>query len=398
MTAGRILILGGYGSTGRPLARLLLAESNAELILAGRRLERAQAAAEALNAEFPGQRVIGARVDAADPRQLRAALDGVPLVVAASSTAALAGPVAQAALAAGCDYYDLQYSAGKLAALRALEPAIRAAGRCFITDGGFHPGLPAAMIRYAAPRFDRLEAAVVASVIKLDWAALDLSPATVEEFVQELRDYKSEHYTAGRWRPAGWRDMLWPRTMDFGEPWGRQAAMPMFLEELRALPEQYPALREVGFFVGGFNWFVDGLVMPLLIGGLAVAPRRGVRPLGRLLRWGLDRFSRPPYGTLLRLEARGTLGGAAQTLTLTIGHADGYALTAIPAAACLRQYLAGGGQPGLWLQAQWVEPEAFVRDLARLGATVQLAVNGQPAAGLDDPMRMAPPLGETRHG
>ncbi len=35
MTTNRILILGGYGSTGRPLARLLLAATDVDLILAG---------------------------------------------------------------------------------------------------------------------------------------------------------------------------------------------------------------------------------------------------------------------------------------------------------------------------------------------------------------------------
>jgi hypothetical protein len=34
---------------------------------------------------------------------------------------------------------------------------IAAAGRGIITDGGFHPGMPAALVRYAAPCFDALE-------------------------------------------------------------------------------------------------------------------------------------------------------------------------------------------------------------------------------------------------
>jgi len=44
---------------------------------------------------------------------------------------------------------------------------------CFIADGGFHPGLPAALVRYVAPHFDRLEKANVGSVINVDWASLD---------------------------------------------------------------------------------------------------------------------------------------------------------------------------------------------------------------------------------
>jgi saccharopine dehydrogenase (NAD+, L-lysine-forming) len=128
-----------------------------------------------------------------------------------------------------------------------------------------------------------------------------------------------------------------------------------------------------------------------------VAPRHSLRPLTRLLRWGLNRFSRPPFGTLLQLEASGQAGGAPQRLALSIGHADGYALTAIPAAACLRQYLEGGAQPGLWLQGEWVEPEQFMHDLARLGATVRLAVNGQPPQALEAGAQQSPPRKEKAH-
>lgn len=38
----KILILGGYGYTGRLLARHLLEQSKAQIILAGRSLEKAQ--------------------------------------------------------------------------------------------------------------------------------------------------------------------------------------------------------------------------------------------------------------------------------------------------------------------------------------------------------------------
>ena len=373
MSTDPILILGGYGSTGFPLARLLLGATDARLMLAGRTLSKAQAAADRLNAQFGGQRVTGAFADASDPVSLRRAFAGVKLVVVASSTAAFVQPVAAAALAAGGDYLDVQFSTAKLAALQRLAPDIVAAGRCFITDGGFHPGLPAAMVRYAAPRFDQLESAVVASVIKIDWAGLDVSNATVEEFVGEFRDFQTLHFKDRRWQKAGGLALMLPTTMDFGGVFGRQPCTPMFLEEMRVLPQTYPALRETGFFVGGFNWFVDWCLSPAILLTLRLAPHRGLRPMARLLRWGLNTFSRPPYGTLLKLEAKGLKNNAPHALTMTISHADGYLLTAIPTAACLLQYLDGSlRQPGLWLQANVVEPERFMRDVARLGAEVRI--------------------------
>ncbi len=101
----------------------------------------------------------------------------------------------------------MQYSSAKLAALRKLEPEIRDAGRCFITDGGFHPGLPAALVRYAAAQFDRLLRANVGSVIKIDWRKLDVGPATIEELARELLGYQPLEYRGGAWRPASAKAM-----------------------------------------------------------------------------------------------------------------------------------------------------------------------------------------------
>jgi saccharopine dehydrogenase (NAD+, L-lysine-forming) len=80
----KILILGGYGQTGRPLARHLLRQSPVEIVIAGRSLEKATACAAQLNAEFAGGRVSAARADAASAESLRAVLHGVDLMVIAA--------------------------------------------------------------------------------------------------------------------------------------------------------------------------------------------------------------------------------------------------------------------------------------------------------------------------
>ena len=373
-----ILILGGYGQTGRLLANTLLDETDCRLILAGRRPERGAALAAALNARAGQERVTTAQADAADPAGLARVLAGVDLALVASSTAAHCATVARAALAAGCDYLDIQYSAAKVATLQRLAPEIERAGRCFITDGGFHPGLPAALVCYAAARFDRLERANVGSVIAVDWAALDLGPETKAEFVAEFMDFDSRIFRDGRWQKLGLASMVRPLTLEFGPPFGRRACIAMTLGEMDALPELIPSLRETGFYVGGFNWFSDWFVSPLVMVGLKLAPRRLLSPLARLQFWSMARFARPPYGTVLQLAAAGQRDGAPHTLTLRLAHDDGYAMTAIPVVACVRQWLAGPRQPGLWFQGHYLEPEALLGDMARLGVTIT-EESGQPA-------------------
>ncbi|MCG3212440.1 MAG: hypothetical protein FOGNACKC_06110 [Anaerolineae bacterium] len=370
MSETSILILGGYGNTGRLLADYLLQETEVRLVIAGRSIEKARGMAAHLNLKFPGQRVTGLSIDASDQAGLRAAFSQVDMVVVAASTSAFVRQVATAALDARVDYLDVQYSTHKMAVLQAMAPRIEAAGCCFITDGGFHPGLPAALIRYIAPYFDRLESARVGSVIKLDWSGLNLGQATLVEFISEFMDFQMLAFCDGRWQQTGLVSMLKPVTMDFGREFGRQYTVPMFLEEMRAIPKLVPGLRETGFYVGGFNWFTDWIVSPLLM-LVKVVPDRSLRPLARLFRWSLNTFSRPPYGTMLKVEAHGQEDGQAKAINLTLYHPDGYVFTAVPVVATLLQLLDGSARkPGLHLQAHIVEPRRLMRDLARLGIEI----------------------------
>lgn len=377
MSTPTVVILGGYGNTGRAFARLLLEHSPARVVIAGRNADRARGQAESLNAEVPGERASWRRAEAADEVSLGEAFRGASLVVAASSTSPMVTQVARAALVAGADYLDPQYSTAKLTALRRLAPEIEAARACFVTDGGFHPGLPAALVRLAAGRMDGLRRARVASVIQIDWKAIEISPATVLELVHEFRDYKTLHYRNRAWRSLTWLESLRPIWVDFGHGYGRRYTMPMFLEELRSLPGMIPTLEETGFYVGGFNPVVDFLILPLGMAWLAIPGGRGAAPFGRLLLWGLRRFTSPPYGTLLQLEAEAGPPGSERRLRVEVAHPDGYHLTAAPMVGCALQILDGTARrPGLHLQALLVEPERLMLDLRRMGVEVSEATAG----------------------
>jgi saccharopine dehydrogenase (NAD+, L-lysine-forming) len=369
--AKTILLLGAAGNTGRLMTRYLLEQSDAQIILAGRNESRVRDLSAELDQKFPG-RTSARKVDASSAPSLQSALEGVDLLVAASSTSQYVEQTARACLGAGVDYFDIQFSSSKLITLDALKDEIESRGLCFVTDGGFHPGLPAVLVRHAATQFDELHTANVGSVIKIDWAGLDISEATVIEMVQEFGNFSTLFFQHGRWKKGRMDIVVDTLKMDFGPPFGRQLCMPMWLEEMHSLPEQFPALTDTGFFVGGFNWFSDWFIMPLMMVIVKLAPQKGLIPGGNLLLWSLKRFSSPPYGTRLKLEASGIKNATAKKFEMIVAHDDGYVLTAIPAVACVLQMLDGSARkPGLHFQAQIVETVKFFDDMQRMGVEIK---------------------------
>ena len=365
-----IVILGGYGLAGQALAHYLLQETDAHLILAGRNEQKATQLAADLNGRFPGQRVAAKRADAADAESLGQALQGADLALVASSTVAYTREVAAAALAAHVDYLDILYGEGRLPILQSLAAEIDRSALCFVTEAGFHPGLPAAMVRYLGQKTDRLDQAVVATMLNQQGGLPYTSG--VDELVQEFKDYKAEVFSGGAWRNADMTTMKDNPTMDFGPPFGRRSCTPMTLKEMYNLPRMFPTLQQLGFYVAGFNWFADWVVMPLIMVALRIAPTRSVKPMGRLLCWATRAFASPPYGVIVRAEARGMKDGQPVSLKLAISHADGYALTAMPVVAYLLQYLDGSARrPGLHLMGHLADPARLFADMARMGATIE---------------------------
>lgn len=360
------LILGGYGAAGLPIARLLLQETHIRVILAGRNREKAEKTAGRLNLEFPGARVQWRYADAADHNSLTAALDGVDMLVVCSTTTQYVEQVARAALSADIDYMDIHYPQQTISILKSLEPSILNAGRCFITQAGFHPGLLAPFIRYAATYFSQYRRAIIGMLMNVRCVG---SMDSIAELVDDMGNYKAWVFKNSQWRVAGYRER---RKIDFGPDFGVRTCVPLWFEEMRAMPEQY-GLEETGAYVAGFNCFIDYLLCPLAMILYKFKKGLGKRFLSRLMIWGSDSFSRPPFGVRLKLEAEGDKNGESRTLELSAQHDDGYAFTAIPTVACLLQYLDGAlRKPGLWMMGHAVEPSRLLKDMERMGVKIEV--------------------------
>ncbi|HZK06471.1 MAG TPA: saccharopine dehydrogenase NADP-binding domain-containing protein [Actinomycetaceae bacterium] len=364
----RIVMLGGSGNAGRAIAGLLGPRLNEDdvLILAGRdpgRLTAARAAAAGR------AQVQIATLDVTQLDDVRQLLEASELVIVAVSRPDLIGGLARAVLESGADWFDTLLSTPeKLASLRALAPDIEAAGQCFVTDGGFHPGVPAALVRWAADQFGELHEADVFAGMRLDWLADTLSDSTITEFLDEFSNFDGVAWIDGERRKV--RSREYPR-IDFGPPIGRKLCVPMPLTEMDSLPDSYPTLHRTGFYISGTAPVFDYLATPALIGVTRVlGPRPAtLRFARRALRLGSQP---PPHRLVIKLRARGLKDGHPAEVRARISGDDGYHVTAAPAVSCIRQMLGDSRlPPGLHFQAHFVPPGEFLDDLQSLGLEVE---------------------------
>ncbi len=372
----RILILGGTGYTGKLIAQHLLEQTKADVTIATRHLDKAQAFADILNQQYSDRRVKAIYADASQADSLRLAFADQTMVMVAAPTTAYAKNVVRTSLEMGLDYLDVQLGAQKFALLQSLADEIERAGRCFITEAGFHPGLPSALVRYAAAHLDSIESAITLGYLNMG-KDLPYSEA-VDELIESFKEYNGQVFKNGQWTKPNSFEM---RTCDFGGDIGRKRCYSMFFEELRPLPSMFPSLRETGFYMSEMHWMLDWVVMPITWAWLKIAPK-AVRPIGKFLWWGMRTFHKPPYRVELQVQAVGFKDGRRVALQASVAHPDGYKLTAIPVVATLLQYLDGSARkPGLWMMGHLVDPLRLMKDMEKMGVVCSTRIQVGEAQG-----------------
>lgn len=367
-----ILVLGGYGGTGKVCCQYLLQETDVNVIVAGRRLNKAEAWADTLKKEHSPDRISARYADASDGASLRQAFRGIDFVLVAATTTPWARQIAETALEIGIDYLDIYFRQDVYPVLEQMKQRIKQAGRCFITQAGFHPGLPAAFIRKGASYFDRYDKAIIAFAMSFRIENAE----SVYELVDAIAAYKPEFYQNGKWKMGTYRDAI---KMDYGNRFGVRSSIPIGMVEIKPLPEMF-GLRETGVFTTGFNWFVDYLLFPLMMLSQKIKKNSLRHFWAKMLVFGINQFSGAEEGVVFLLQAEGEKDGKRRAVEILSEHDNAYHFTIIPVIACLKQYFDGAiRKPGLWMMGHIVDPDRLFGDMEQMGIQIKILVTNKDA-------------------
>lgn len=353
----RIVVLGGYGSVGRRLCRLLLRDEDCQLVIAGRNPDRADALISELAA--PEGQFVAGRGDTGDPEGLTRLLPGASLVVVAAPCFEGVRGVAGACLAAGADYVDILSRSRVRRELEAALPEIERSGRLFATHGGVGVGIPSLLVRAVKDALPGCREIRLGLWISLKGVA---RPEEAFDLVDAAAEFQPLLYRDGEWRRVSRaRERV---LMDFGPGFGRRDCLPVDLPELHGLPEQL-GLHALAAYGATPNWRADVLFRAMASAAYGVKEGLGRDIFARVL-LRVARRAAARSGASFVAEARGDDG---REYRFRASHEDVLDWTAAMLAVFVRQYIAGSlsAARGLRMFGQTLDPAAAMRELQALG-------------------------------
>jgi hypothetical protein len=334
----RIVVLGGYGVFGGRLARRLVSETDAEIVVAGRSLVKAKAFCRINGgAPFKLDRD-GDLCEALTPLHPDIVIDA-------------AGPfqsygddpyrVARAAIAAGAHYLDLADDTAFVTGIGALDAVAKQAGVCVISGASSVPAVSAAALDELTAGMESV--ALVESVILPGNRAprgLSVVRSIVGQAGRPLRAWRG-----GRWveEPAWDEVSRFDLTVWGAAPVRTRLASPIGVPDLVLFSERYHA-RSVRFLAG-----LELKLMHLGLKALAWPVRLGLvsslLPLSRTLKWvadRLERFGSDRGGMLVRAIGHLPDGNTVERRwTLVAEEGDGPEVPPTPAFLICRRLLDG---------------------------------------------------------
>lgn len=363
---GPIVILGGYGQAGHALAAMLLEHFISPIVIAGRRVDKAENLARQLDAS--SQRIQVCYADASKPETLRAAFQGASLAIVTAAASRYVTNIAQACLDTGCDYFDILETADVLEALQNMDTEVTKANRLFVTQGGLTPGLQSAFVYLASHKLDRCRSIRIGHA--LGFKTME-RPEQVTDIFKFALSNKPRIFKEGGWRerPFG-EDRI---KMDFGPCHGIRPAILLEMAEMRGIPEQL-GLEGLAFYGA-----VPSLLFAFPVDTL-LATFNGLKGstvwngLAGVILWSSKHLMRERCAYSIVVEASGRHHDREQAVRIVLEHEDNYFSTAAAVIAFLNQYRAGNFSrlSGVKVMGHIIDPEKAVRDVEAFGLHVMI--------------------------
>jgi hypothetical protein len=237
----KILVLGAYGFFGSRICTALARNKRIHLILAGRDLTKATAAAYQLGLTADHARA----VDATHPQlaqQLRKL--GVNVLIHTAGPFQDQGyEVARAAIQAGCHYLDLADGRAFVTGITRLDAAARAAGVSVISGVSSLPALTSAVVDRYRGEFFRLDA------IRIGITSGAVIPGVAT--LRAILGYCGKRFRSlenGVWIDVyGWLDT---QQHEFPKSVGARYLSRCDIPDLDLFPQRYPGVKTVSFHAG----------------------------------------------------------------------------------------------------------------------------------------------------
>jgi hypothetical protein len=244
----KVLILGGYGTFGGRLARLLADEARLTLIIAG----RSAAQAEAFCAAAPATAtMVPAEFDREGDVEAQLAAHAPDIVVDASGPFQAYGDpyrVVRAAIARGINYLDLADGSDFVKGVVQFDEAARSRGVFVITGVSSFPVLTAAVVRRLARGMARVEQ-ISGGIAPSPYAGVGLN------VIRAIAGYSGKPVSLVRdGRKTVAYGLTESRRYTIAPPGGLPLGSIRFslvdVPDLQVLPEQWPGLRDIWMGAG----------------------------------------------------------------------------------------------------------------------------------------------------
>ncbi|MCU0376777.1 MAG: saccharopine dehydrogenase NADP-binding domain-containing protein [Bacteroidales bacterium] len=359
-----IMVLGGYGGVGKVISENLLKHTTTDITIAGRNLEKAETVANRLRKEHPNRQIKTIYADATDRGSLIIALKNVDLVIVATTTPDHIGTIAETAIETDTDMIDILVRGDVVDKLTEFRENIVSKKRIFITQAGFHPGLPAPFIKYAKNKFDDYQTANVVMVMNSKFE----KPESTHEIINEIGASNAKILKNSLWLKSSYKDAL---NIQFSEEFGVRKCYPLQMREVYPLEKEL-GIKNMGVYSAGFNAFVDNFVFPLTMLLQSIKKGMGTKLSGKLMHWGINKYYTGKPGVEFKLLAKGMKDGLYKDYVLECHSPDAFEFTSLALIACLNQYLDRTiNIPGIYLMGNIVEETRIIDDLRKMGVQIR---------------------------